>query len=77
MLILEEGNFPHQRFSWCDILVPRRALKWRHPGTAWEFIEELDTFSKKNKVYILMKISKVQKLLSIRTGLDLNKLSYK
>ena len=34
MVIMEEGNFTHARFSWCDILVPRRAMKWRHPGTA-------------------------------------------
>ena len=34
IVILEEGNFPHPQCAWCDMQVPRRALKGRHPGTA-------------------------------------------
>ena len=34
VVILEEGNFPHPRCAQCDMLVPRRALNGRHPGTA-------------------------------------------
>ena len=34
VVILEEGNFPHPRCSRCDVLVPRKALNGRHPGTA-------------------------------------------
>ena len=34
VVILEEGNFPHPRCARCDMLVSRRALNLRHPGTA-------------------------------------------
>ena len=34
VMILEEGNFPHPWCARCDMLVPRRALNGRHPGTA-------------------------------------------
>ena len=34
MVILEEGNFPHQRCDRCDMQVLRRVLNGRHPGTA-------------------------------------------
>ena len=34
VVILEEGNLPHPWCTRCDILVPRRALKGRHPNTA-------------------------------------------
>ena len=34
VVILEEGNFPRPRCARCDMQVPRRALKGRHPGTA-------------------------------------------
>ena len=33
-VILEEGNSPHPRCARCDMLVSRRALNGRHPGTA-------------------------------------------
>ena len=33
VVILEEGNFPHPRCALCNMLVPRRALNGRHPGT--------------------------------------------
>ena len=34
MVILEEGNLPHQQFPLCDMLVPWHALNRRHIGTA-------------------------------------------
>ena len=34
MLMLEEGNLPHPWYARCDMLVPRRALNGRQPGTA-------------------------------------------
>ena len=34
VVILEEGNFPHPRCSQCEMLVLRRSLNRRHPGTA-------------------------------------------
>ena len=34
MVILEEENFPHPRCTRCNMIVPRRALNGRHPGTA-------------------------------------------
>ena len=34
VVILEEGNLPHSRYYQCDMLVPRRDLNRRHPGTA-------------------------------------------
>ena len=34
MVILEDGNFPHPRCAQCDMLVPRRELNGRNPGTA-------------------------------------------
>ena len=33
VIILEEGNLPHQQFSRCDMLVPWRALNGRHHAT--------------------------------------------
>ena len=33
VVILEEGNPPHPRCAQCDMLVPRRALNGRQPGT--------------------------------------------
>ena len=33
VIILEEGNLPHPRFSQCDMLVPWRALNRRHHAT--------------------------------------------
>ena len=33
VVILEEGNSPQPRYARCDIIVPRRALNGRHPGT--------------------------------------------
>ena len=33
VVMLEEGNFPHQLCAWCDMQVPWRALNRRHPGT--------------------------------------------
>ena len=34
MVILEEGNLPHQQCPRCDLQVPRKALNGRHLGTA-------------------------------------------
>ena len=34
VIILEEGNLPHPRFSRCDMLVPWRSLNGRHKNTA-------------------------------------------
>ena len=34
MIILEEGNLPHQWCPQCDMLVPWRALNRRHLATA-------------------------------------------
>ena len=34
VVILEEVNLPHPRFSRCDMLVPRRDLNGKHPATA-------------------------------------------
>ena len=34
VVMLELGNFPHLRCARCDLLVPRRVLNWRHPGTS-------------------------------------------
>ena len=34
VIILEEGNLPHPRCSWCNILVPWQALNGRHLVTA-------------------------------------------
>ena len=34
VIILEEGNLPHPRFSQCDIMVPWRALIGQNPATA-------------------------------------------
>ena len=34
VVILEEGNSPHPRCAWCDMLVPQRAFNGRHLGTA-------------------------------------------
>ena len=34
VVILEEGNFPHPWCARCNMLVPRRYLNRRHPGTA-------------------------------------------
>ena len=33
VIILEEGNIPHPRCSRCDMLVPWRALNYRHHAT--------------------------------------------
>ena len=33
VVILQNGNSPHQRCALCDMLVPCRALNGRHPGT--------------------------------------------
>ena len=34
MIITEEGNLPHPRYSRCNMLVPWRALNGRHISTA-------------------------------------------
>ena len=34
VVILEEGNLPHPRYTQCDMLVPRWALNGRHPDIA-------------------------------------------
>ena len=34
VVIMEEGNLPHPRCTWCNILVPRGTLNFRHPDTA-------------------------------------------
>ena len=34
MVILDEGNFPHQRCTRCDMLFPRQALNGRPPTMA-------------------------------------------
>ena len=34
VVMLEEGNLPHPRCTWCDMQVPRKALNGRHLGTA-------------------------------------------
>ena len=34
VVILEEGNLPHPRYQWCNMLVPWQALNGRHITTA-------------------------------------------
>ena len=34
VVVQEEGNFPHPRCARCDMLVHRKDLNGRHPGTA-------------------------------------------
>ena len=34
MVVLEEGNLPHPRCPWCDILVPWLVLNGRQLATA-------------------------------------------
>ena len=33
MIIIEEGNLPHPRYPWCEILVPWKDLNRQHVTT--------------------------------------------
>ena len=34
VVILEEVNLPHPRYTRCDMMIPQRELNGRHPDTA-------------------------------------------